>query len=65
MAGTDGSVDERSEQMGAAYVLGTDHDTTMFFFARVGGPLASARAEAASLLQLLRDRRSYGHHVHL
>jgi hypothetical protein len=52
--------------MGAAYVLGTDPDPTMFFFARVGGPLASARAEAASLLQLLQDvRRRYGHRVHL
>ena len=66
VAGTDGSVDECTEQMGAAYVLGTDPDPTMFFFARVGGPLASARAEAASLLQLLQDvRRRYGHHVHL
>jgi hypothetical protein len=63
VAGTHGSVDERA---GAAYVLGTDPDPTMFFFARVGGPLASARAEAASLLQLLQDvRRSYGYHVHL
>ena len=66
VAGTDGSVDECTEQMGAAYVLGTDPDPTMFFFARVGGPLASARAEAASLLQLLQDvRRRYGHRVHL
>ena len=66
VAGTDGSVDVRTEQMGAAYVLGTDPDPIMFFFARVGGPLASARAEAASLLQLLRDVRCrYGHHVNL
>jgi hypothetical protein len=48
VAGTDGSVDERAEQMGA--VLGADPDPIMTFFARVGGPLASARAEAASLL---------------
>ena len=66
VAGTDGSVDECTEQMGAAYVLGTDRAPTMFFLARVGGPLASARAEAASLLQLLQDvRRRYGHHVQL
>jgi ribonuclease HI len=38
----------------------------MVFSARVGGPLASARAEAASLLQLLLDvRQRYGYHVHL
>ena len=48
VAGTDGSVDERAEQMGAAYVLGADPDPITTFFARVGGPLASARAEAAS-----------------
>ena len=66
VAGTDGSVDERTEQMGCAYVLGADPDPIMIFSARVGGPLASARAEAASLLQLLLDvRQRYGHHVHL
>ena len=66
VAGTDGSVDERAEQMGAAYVLGADPDPILTFFARVGGPLASARAEAASLLQLLKDVRTRdGHHVHL
>ena len=38
----------------------------MAFSARVGGPLASTRAEAASLLQLLLDvRQRFGHHVHL
>jgi hypothetical protein len=38
----------------------------MTFSARVGGPLASAQAEAASLLQLLRDvLQHYGHQVHL
>ena len=66
VAGTDGSVDESTEQMGGAYVLGAGPDPTMVFSARVGGPLASARAEAASLLQLLLDvRQRYGHHVHL
>ncbi len=49
---TDGSVDERTEVMGAGYVLGADPLPIVSFFARVGGPLASARAEAASLLQL-------------
>ena len=66
VAGTDGSVDERAERMGAAYVLGAGPDPIAIFFASVGGPLASARAEAASLLQLLRDVRGrYGLHVHL
>ncbi len=47
-------------------MLGADPDPIMTFFARVGGPLASARAEAASLLQLLKDVRTRdGHHVHL
>lgn len=66
VAGTDGSVDERTERMGAAYVLGADPDPIAIFFARVGGPLASSRAEAASLLQILKDVRGrYGCHVHL
>jgi ribonuclease HI len=66
VAGTDGSVDLRAERMGAAYVLGADRVPIMVLSVRVGGPLASARAEAASLLQLLRDVRSrYGHHVNL
>ena len=52
--------------MGGAYVLGADPDPVMVFSARVGGPLASARAEAASLLQLLLDvKQRYGHHAHL
>ena len=54
-AGTDGIVDERTERMGAGYVLGTDPEPIKTFYARVGGPFASTRAEAASLLQLLRD----------
>ena len=66
IAGTDGSVDERTERMGARYVVGTDPEPIMTFHARVGGPLASTRAEAASLLQLLRDvRQRYNHRVHL
>jgi hypothetical protein len=66
VAGTDGSVDERAELMCGAYELGAGPVPTVVFSARVGGLLASARAEAASLLQLLRDvRQRYGHHVHL
>jgi hypothetical protein len=66
VAGTDGSVNERTEAMGAGYVLGADPEPIISFFARVGGPLASSRAEAASLLQLLRDvRQCFGSQVHL
>jgi ribonuclease HI len=47
-------------------VLGADPLPIISFFAKVGGPLASARAEAASLLQLLRDvRQLYSNQVHL
>ncbi len=53
IAGTDGSVDERSEKMGAGYVLGADPEPILILSVRVEDPLASARAEAASLLQLL------------
>ncbi len=53
VAGTNGSVDERTEAMGAGYVLGADPEPIISFFARVGCPLASAEAEAASLLQVL------------
>jgi hypothetical protein len=66
VTGTDGSIDEHTEVMGAGYVLGVDPQLTISFFASVGGPLASARAEAASLLQLLRDvRQRYISGVHL
>jgi hypothetical protein len=52
--------------MGAGYVLGTDPEPIMTFHARVGGHLASTRAEAASLLQLLRDVcQRYNHRAHL
>ena len=50
--------------MGAGYVLGADSAPLMAFSASVGGPLATARAEAASLLQLLLDvRQHYSHHL--
>ena len=66
VAGTDGSVDERSELMGAGYALGDDPVPISTFSARVGGPLATTRAEAASLLQLLLDVRVRdGHQVNL
>jgi hypothetical protein len=54
--------------MGAGYVLGDDPEPIWIFSARVGGPLATVRAEAASLLQLssLRDvRMRKGHQVNL
>ncbi len=55
VAGTDGSVDESSERMGAGYAIGDGHIPIRAFSAPVGGPLASIRPEAASLLQILRD----------
>ena len=55
IAGTDGSVDEKTERMGAGYVVGVDPIPTMTLSIRVGGPLSTTRAEAASLLQLLKD----------
>ena len=66
VAGTDGSVDVRAERMGAGYVVGVDPVPDMVFSARVGGPLSTARAEAASLLQLLLDvKQQHGHQTHL
>jgi ribonuclease HI len=66
IAGTDGSVDERAERMGAGYVLGVDPEPILILSTREEGPLASARAEAASLLQLLRDVQPHnGSRVHL
>jgi hypothetical protein len=60
------TVDERNEVMSAGYVLGAEPRPIISCFARVGGPLASTRAEAASLLQLLLDvRQRYSNHVHL
>jgi hypothetical protein len=55
VAGTDGCVDIPSEKMGAGYVVGDKHIPLRVLAAPVGGPLASIRAEAASLLKLLRD----------
>ena len=55
VAGTDGIVDERTECMGVGYAVGGDVIPLMTLSRRVGGPLASVRAEAASLLHLLRD----------
>ena len=55
VAGTDGSVDVRSERMGAGYAIGAHPVPIRVFSAPVGGPLASIRPEAASLLQILRD----------
>ena len=52
---TDGSMDDRTECMGAGYVVGDAEAPLMTLSLRVGGPLASVHAEAASLLQLLRD----------
>ena len=43
--------------MGAGYALGDDPIPISTFSARVGRPLATTRAEAASLLQLLLDLR--------
>ena len=55
VAGTDGSVDESSEKMGAGYAIGDAPIPITVLSAPVGGPLASVRAEAASLLKLFRD----------
>ncbi len=55
MAGTDGSVDDRTENMGTGYVVGNDSVPLKIISSPVGGPLASIRSEAADLLQLLRD----------
>ncbi len=48
VAGTDGSMDERTECMSAGYVVGDAEAPLMTLSLRVGGPLASVRAEAAS-----------------
>jgi hypothetical protein len=60
------SADERSERMGAGYVLGDQPEPILTFHARVGGPLATTRAEAESILKLLQDVRMHkGHGVNL
>ena len=49
--------------MGAGFALGGDPEPILTF---VGGPLATTRAEAASLLQLLQKVRTpNGHNVNL
>jgi hypothetical protein len=64
VAGTDGSVHERAERLGAGKVLEDDLVPILNFVARVGGPLATIRAEAANLLQSLRDVLvNVSHHV--
>ena len=70
IAGTDESSDELTERMCAGYAVGADPEPIMTFHARVGAPLATARAEAAGLLQqqvqlLLDVRQRYNHRVHI
>ncbi len=48
---------ERTGRMGAGFAVGIDEEPLMTYSASVGGPLAPLRAEAASLLQLLRRVR--------
>jgi hypothetical protein len=55
IAGTDGGVAWKTERMGAGYVIGTEQAVELVLSVRVGGPLSTLRAEAASLLQLLID----------
>jgi hypothetical protein len=57
VAGTDDSVDERSDHMRAGYAIGDKPVPIPIFSAPVGGPLASEsiRPEEASLIQILRD----------
>ena len=57
VGGTDGSANERTGRMGAGFAVGIDEEPLMTYSASVGGPLAPLRAEAASLLQLLRRVR--------
>ena len=53
IAGTDGSVHYQQERMGAGYVVGIDPIPLLELSVRVGGPLSSLRAEAASLYVLV------------
>ena len=50
VAGTDCSVDELSERMGAGYAIGAQLVPIQVLSALVCGPLASIRPEEASLL---------------
>ncbi len=49
VAGTDGSVDERTEHMGTGYVVGDDRVPLMILSSPVGGPLASIRRPSPTL----------------
>ena len=53
VAAIDGSVDRRSETMGAGVVVGAGRQPEVNISFPVGGPLSSLRAEAASLDGLL------------
>ena len=53
VAGTDGSIDELSNHMGAGYTIGYKPIPILAFSAPVGCPLASIQPEATSLLQIL------------
>ena len=57
IGGTDGSANIRTDRMGAGFALGRQKEPLMTYYASVGGPLASLRAEAASLFQLLSRAR--------
>ncbi len=68
VAGINGSVDEHTDFMDAGYDVVYDLVPLMVFASRVGGPLASIRAEAARLPgpQLLRDvTKEHGRRVRL
>jgi ribonuclease HI len=66
VAGTDGGVQWKQERMAAGYVAGTDLIPLMTLSAPVGGPLASLRAEGASLLHFVhKAAEKYGRHIHL
>ncbi len=57
-------MDVRTECLGAGYLVGDAEDPLITLSLRVGGPLASLRAEAASLLQLLLDvAGQYGRNI--
>jgi len=53
VAGTDGSVNREQQRMGAGYVLGIKACPDQELSIRVGGPMSTLRAEAASLYKLL------------
>ena len=66
VAWTDGGVQWKQERVGAGYVVGTDPIPLLTLSAPVGGPLASMRAEGASLLHLVRNvAEQYSREIHL